>query len=156
MSESGDGRRYLEDYEAGQTQTYGAYTLTEAEMLEFAAQYDPQPIHTDPAAASESHFGGLIASGWHTACIAMRLAVLEGYLQDPGVIAGVGIENLRWPAPVRPGDTLTVREEILETRPTESDPSVGVLRLEIVVLNQDDEEVLTMEWIDLVERRGAG
>lgn len=155
MSGSGDGRRYLEDLAPGQTETYGRYELTAKEIVAFARQYDPQPFHTDEARARETRFGGLIASGWHTTCIAMRLAVLEGYLQDVAVVAGIGVEDLRWTAPVRPGDTLTVREEILETRPSESDPSLGVLRLEIEVLNQDGESVMTMDWIDLVERRAG-
>lgn len=156
MSELEDGRRYLEDFEAGQTQTYGAYTLSADEMVAFAEQFDPQPMHSDPERAQETRYGSLIASGWHTTCIAMRLAVLEGYLQDLAVVAGVGVENLRWTAPVRPGDTLTVREEILGAEPTEGDPGLGLLRIEIVVLNGDGDEVMSMDWIDLVERREAG
>jgi acyl dehydratase len=85
----------------------------------------------------------------------MRLAVLEGYLQGIAVVAGVGVESLRWTAPVRPGDVLTVREEILEASPSDGDPSVGLLHIEIEVLNQNDESVMSMVWIDLVERREA-
>lgn len=155
MSEPADGRRYLEDFAPGQEETYGCYELTADEIVAFARQFDPQPLHTDPERAAESHFGGLIASGWHTTCIAMRLAVLEGYLQDVAVVAGVGVESLRWTAPVRPGDILTVREAILGTRPSEGDPSLGLLDIEIEVLNQEDESVMSMVWIDLVERRAA-
>lgn len=153
MDDPGDGRRYIEDFEVGQTQTYGAYTLSADEIVSFAEQFDPQPMHTDEAAAAETRYGGLIASGWHTASIAMRLAVLEGYLQDLAVVAGVGIEHLRWTAPVRPGDTLSVREEIVEVGPSASDPSQGLLHIEIVVLNQEGDQVMSMVWIDLVERR---
>jgi acyl dehydratase len=151
-----DGRRYLEDFAAGQTQTYGRHPVNAEEIIAFACQFDPQPLHTDPEAATASHYGGLIASGWHTTCIAMRLAVREGYLQDIAVVAGVGVEELRWTAPVRPGDVLSVREEILGTKPSASDPSQGLLRIEIEVLNEADESVMTMEWIDLVERREPG
>lgn len=156
MDDGPTGRRYLEDFEPGQEQTYGRYQVTAEEIRRFARQFDPQPFHTDPDAAAASHFGGLIASGWHTACIAMRLAVLEGYLRDIAVVAGIGIEGLRWTAPVRPGDVLTVRETILGTRPSTSEPSQGLLRIEIEVVNSDGESVITMEWIDLVERRPHG
>lgn len=153
MSDPPDGRRCLEDFEAGQARTYGRYEVTADEIIAFARQFDPQPVHTDPEAAAESRYGGLIASGWHTTCIAMRLAVLEGYLQEVAVVAGVGVEGLRWTAPVRPGDVLSVREEIRGTEPSASDPTQGLLRIDIEVLNGDDESVMTMEWIDLVERR---
>lgn len=153
MSGPTDGRQYLEDFATGQEQTYGRYEVTADEIVWFASQFDPQPFHVDEEKARETRYEGLIASGWHTVCIAMRLAVLEGYLQEIAVIAGVGVEGLRWTAPVRPGDVLAVREEILGTTPSASDPAQGLLRLEIEVLNQDDRSVLTMEWIDLVERR---
>lgn len=156
MSDPPDGRRYLEDFAAGQEQRYGRYEVTTEEIRAFARQFDPQPLHTDPDAAAASHYGGLIASGWHTTCIAMRLAVLEGYLRDLAVVAGVGVEELRWTAPVRPGDVLTVREEICGTKPSASDPSQGLLRIEIEVCTDDGESVMTMEWIDLVERREPG
>lgn len=156
MSDPPDGRRYLEDFAAGQEQRYGRYEVTTEEIRAFARQFDPQPLHTDPDAAAASHYGGLIASGWHTTCIAMRLAVLEGYLRDLAVVAGVGVEELRWTAPVRPGDVLTVREEIRGTKPSASDPSQGLLRIEIEVCTDDGESVMTMEWIDLVERREPG
>jgi acyl dehydratase len=145
--------RYLEDIEIGETREYGAYTITESDLVAFAKRYDPQPFHVDRDAARETPPGHLIASGWQTACIAMRLAVLEGYLRDVAIVTGVGIDALRWTESVYPGDTLTVREEMLDKRPSESDPSRGVLRIEITVVTADDREVLTMEWIDLVKRR---
>jgi len=155
MTRQGDDRRYLEDLVVGETATYGDYTVTADEIVAFARQFDPQPMHTDPEAAAASPFGGLIASGWHTTCLAMRLAVLEGYLTDLVVVAGVGVEALRWTAPVRPGDTLRVREEILSTRPSRDDPTTGVLHVGIEVLNGDDVSVMSMEWIDVVARRPA-
>ena len=147
--------RYLEDFEVGERDEYGSYTVTEEEIVDFAEQYDPQPFHVDREAAREAFSGELIASGWHTACIAMRLAVLEGYLQDAAILTGVGVERLAWSEPVRPEDTLSVREEIADKRPSESNPEHGILRIEITVFDQDDREMLSMEWIDLVERRGA-
>jgi acyl dehydratase len=145
--------RYLEDIEIGETREYGAYTITESDLVAFAKRYDPQPFHVDRDAARETPPGHLIASGWQTACIAMRLAVREGYLQDVAIVTGVGVDELRWTESVYPGDTLSVREEMVAKRPSESDPSRGVLRIEITVFTADDREVLTMEWIDLVERR---
>lgn len=143
---------YLEDFRVGDTDVYGNYTLTETEIVQFGRRYDPQDIHTDPEAAKQSVYEGLIASGWQTVCLAMRLAVERGYLHDAAVVAGIGVENLRWTNPVRPGDTLRVREEIVETRPSESDPDRGVLKVDIRVFNQHDETVLNMIWIDVVYR----
>jgi acyl dehydratase len=146
--------RYLDDFSTGESDTYGNYTLTEREIVEFAERYDPQQMHTDPHAAERSHYDGVVASGWQTACIAMRLAVEEGYLRDAAVVAGVGVEGLRWKRPVRPGDTLRVREEIVGKRPSESDPDRGILEIEIQVFTQNGTEVLSMRWIDIVERVG--
>lgn len=147
--------RYFEDFRIGETHEYGSYTLSEKEIIDFAEKYDPQPFHTDPKAAKEMFTDGLIASGWQTACVAMRLAVEEGYLQNIATVVGVGVDNLTWSEPVRPGDSLWVREEIVEKRESESSPDQGVLRIEITVFNQQDTEVLSMDWIDLVERRAS-
>ena len=147
--------KYLEEFRVGESAEYGEHTITEAEIVAFANRYDPQRFHVDPGGAEASVHGGLIASGWHTTCLAMRMAVEHGYLRDAAVIAGVGVENLRWERPVRPGDTLRVREEIVGVRPSESDPDRGVLTIEIRVFNQDDREVLSMDWIDVVRRRNG-
>lgn len=144
--------RYLEDYHVGETDEYGAYTVTEEEIVCFAEQYDPQDIHTDPDIAEESQHNGLIASGWQTACIAMRLAVDHGYLDELAIVGGVGVENLQWLHPVRPGDTLWVSEEIVSCQPSESNPDQGILKVDVQVFNQDDVTVLSMVWVDIVQR----
>ncbi|MFA9418183.1 MaoC family dehydratase [Natrinema sp. HArc-T2] len=143
---------YLEDISAGATIHCGEVTVSADEIVEFAQQFDPLPIHTDPEAASESRYEGLIASGYHTLSLSVRLLV-EEVRSDRAVIAGIGIDNVRWHAPVRPGDTLAVETTIVETRPSESDPTTGIVHEEISVLNQSGTEVLSLENRELVERR---
>ncbi|MFB6191729.1 MAG: MaoC family dehydratase [Haloarculaceae archaeon] len=115
--------RYFEDIEAGQSHDLGSHTFTEAGITAFAREYDPQPFHVDPEAARESSFGELIASGWHTASVCMRLLV-ENYLNDTASAGARGVRELRWHAPVRPGDTISCRVEVLETEPA-SNPHIG-------------------------------
>nr|WP_282594718.1 MaoC/PaaZ C-terminal domain-containing protein [Halomarina salina] len=102
---------YFEDIEVGHSRDCGSVTVSCEELLSFAEQFDPQPIHTDPEAAAESMYGGLIASGWHTAALSARLLV-EGYMNETASLSGRGMDDLRWHAPVRPGDTLSVRVEV--------------------------------------------
>jgi len=144
--------KYLEDFQVGDTDEYGSYTMTEEEIVGFAEQYDPQDVHTDPEAAEETRYDGLIASGWQTVNIAMRLAVEYGYLEDLAVVAGIAVESIEWNQPVRPGDTLRVEEEIVGRNPSESDPEQGVLEIEITVFNQNDVPVLSSVWVDIVHR----
>lgn len=145
--------RYFEDFEIGETVEHGSYTVTEEEIVEFAEQYDPQPFHVDRAAAEESMFGGLIASGWHTASICQRMAI-EGR-SDTASMGGRGVDDLRWHLPVFPGDTLSVTVEVLEKRPSESNPEMGHMDVEITGRNQDDDAVVSWTVLGMYERRGS-
>ena len=145
---------YWEDFTPGQTEDIGRHTFTEPEMIEFARQFDPQPFHTDPEAAKQSFFGGLIASGWHTCAIAMRLMV-QKYIGQAASAGSPGVDNIRWRAPVRPGDTITYRRVILASRPSESKPDLGLLQTRTEALNQRGEIVMTMEGWGLFRRAPA-
>jgi acyl dehydratase len=145
---------YWEDFTAGQTDEIGRHTFSEQEMIEFARQFDPQPFHTDPEAAKQSFFGGLIASGWHTCAIAMRLMV-QKYIGQAASAGSPGVDNIRWSAPVRPGDTITYRRVILASRPSQSKPGLGLLQTRTEALNQRGEIVMTMEGWGLFRRAPA-
>lgn len=132
-----------EDIVVGEPATLGHVTAERDEMIAFANRYDPQPIHTDPDAAATSHFGGVVASGWYTASLCMRVLV-EEVLAESTAMGALGLEELRWPAPVRPGDVLEVTNEVLEKRPSESRPSTGVVRSELVATRRD--ETVVLEW----------
>ena len=133
----------FDEFHAGQVLTYGPATLSEAEMLAFAREYDPQWFHTDVDRAKTGRWQGLIASGWQTCGIAMRLAA-EGALRGSESFGSPGLEYLKWPAPVRPGDTLTLVAEVLEVRRSERQPTLGILRWHWRLLNQDDIVVLEL------------
>ena len=145
--------RYFDDYQAGTVEEYGAITVSEEEILEFARRYDPQPFHIDPEAARRSPYGGLIASGWHTSALMMRM-LTEHYL-GASSLGSPGIDELRWPAPVRPGDTLNLRVSILETRLSRSKPDRGILRSRVQVVNQDGAIVLDATAVNLIAVRDA-
>jgi acyl dehydratase len=130
---------YLEDLSVGQKFRSRAYLVTEEEIKAFAGQYDPQPFHLDEAAAQNSFFKGLAASGWHTAAITMRLLVES--VDISGGLIGAGIEHLRWFKPVRPGDTLLLECEIITLRKSASNPEKGVVKVKHVVYNQHEESV---------------
>jgi len=144
--------RYFEDYQPGVVYEYGHIEVTEPEILEFATRFDPQPIHVDPAYAATGPFTGLIASGWHTAGIFMRLFA-DHYLSRVASLASPGIDELRWPAPVRPGDRLRLRATILEARPSRSQPDRGPVHTRGELLNQDDQPVLSLMAMNLLRRR---
>jgi acyl dehydratase len=131
--------RYFEDYVPGAAYEYGHTTVTEAEIVEFASRFDPQPIHIDPAYAAAGPFGGLIASGWHTAAIFTRMFV-DHYISHAASLASPGVDELRWPVPVRPGDRLRMRATILEARPSKSKPDRGIVRTRCELFNQDDRQ----------------
>jgi acyl dehydratase len=135
--------RYFEDFAAGDTLALGSHTVTAAEIVAFAQQWDPQPFHVDEEAAQQSVFGGLIASGWHTAALWMRLYV-DSLLGAASSQGSPGVEELRWLAPVRPGDTLTGRLEVLETTPSSRRPDRGTVRIRAEMVNGDGVVVLTM------------
>jgi acyl dehydratase len=145
--------RYFEDYHAGAVYEFGYATLEDEAMLAFARQFDPQPIHLDPAWAASGPFGGLIASGWHTAGIFMRLFA-DHYLSRIASLASPGIDELRWPAPVRPGDTLRLNTEITQTRQSQSKPDRGLVFTRARLLNQGDQVVLSLTAMNLLRLRG--
>ena len=147
-----EAHRYFEDYVPGSVHEFGSAVVEEAEIVEFARRYDPQPIHTDPQWAHSGPFGGLIASGWHTAAIAMRLLV-DQYLSPAASLASPGIDELRWLRPVRPGDELRVRVTVIEARPSRSKPDRGLIRSRIEVLEAGGSAVMTMIGLNLVRRR---
>jgi acyl dehydratase len=133
--------RYLEDFAAGQRfGGAGRVRIEKARITDFASEFDPQPFHLDEQAARDSIFGGLAASGWHTAAVTMRLLV-ESDLRPAGGIVGAGFDEFRWPRPVRPGDELRVESEVLEARPSKSRPEQGVIKVRTTTLNQRDEAV---------------
>ncbi|QKY21568.1 MaoC family dehydratase [Halolamina sp. CBA1230] len=132
---------YFDDIAVGDTDEFGSYDVTEEEILKFAGQYDPQPFHTDPDAAAETIYGGLIASGWHTCAMTMRLLV-DGHFDDSAAMGARGVEELRFPRPVRPGDSLSVRTEILEKSVDSADR--GTVRVRSETVTDDDELVLSM------------
>src|ERR1700674_2423454 len=133
--------RYLEDFAAGQTFGAGRLRIEGERALAFAAEFDPQPFHLDEAAARRSIFGGLAASGWHTAAVTMRL-MIETELKPAGGFVGAGLDECRWPRPVRPGDELRVECEVIDVRPSKSRPEQGLIKIRTTTLNQDDEAVL--------------
>ena len=132
--------QYLEDFTTGQTFGSGRLRISPERIKTFAAEFDPQPFHLDEQAANETLFGGLAASGWHTAALTMRLLV-ESELKPAGGIIGVGFDELRWPRPVRPGDELRVQSEVLEVRVSKSRPTQGFIKVRATTLNQHDEPV---------------
>ncbi len=146
--------RYLEDFAIGQTFGSGRLRVDAARIKTFAAEFDPQPFHLDEAAARDSVFRGLAASGWHTAALTMRLLV-ESELKPAGGIVGAGFDEFRWPRPVRPGDELRVESEVLEVRPSRSRPEQGLIKVRTTTLNQNGEAVQISIGNLLVPRRGA-
>ena len=144
--------RFFEDYKPGDVYEFGTVTVTEREIIDFAKQFDPQYFHVDPQKAVHSRFGGIIASGWHTAGLAMRLYV-DQYLSHVASLASPGVDEVRWPNPVRPGDTLRVRVTILEARLSRSKTDRGIVRAKIEAINQKDELVLSMIGISIIGRR---
>ncbi|WP_448187314.1 MaoC family dehydratase [Azospirillum sp. sgz301742] len=143
---------YLDDLKPGDRFPGGSTTVSEQDILAFAGQFDPQPFHLDPEAAKDTLFAGLASSGWHTAALTMRMIVDSPHKLAGGTI-GMGVESLQWPRPVRPGDRLSVESEVLEVRPSLKRPDQGVVRMRVVTVNQNGEEVL--RWVAnlLVQRR---
>jgi acyl dehydratase len=144
--------RYLEDYVPGAVYEYGSVTVSEAEILDFARAFDPQPIHSDLEFAARGPFGGLIASGWHTAGIMMRMLV-DHYLSRVASLASPGLDELRWPAPVRPGDSLRLRATVVEARRSRSKPDRGLVRTQSELINQNDEIVLRVTAMNIIGAR---
>ena len=146
--------RFFDDFTPGSTETYGPIAVTKDDIVSFAREYDPQPFHTDEEAAKGTFVGTLIASGWHTCALNMRL-IADGFLLDAASLGAPGIEEVQWLKPVRPGDALRSRATVMEARDSKSRPEVGLVHFGFEVVNQSDEAVLRQRnWI-LLGRRGA-
>jgi acyl dehydratase len=146
--------RFLEDYTVGATYVCGSFTVTEDEIIQFASLYDPQAMHINRDLAAKGPFGGVIASGWHTVARTMRL-VVENFLPHDG-LAAPGIDELRWPRPVRPGDTLTLHATVQEVRPSRTRPDRGLVHTLLEVLNQNGDVVMSMKPMNFVRTRNPG
>ena len=145
-------KMYFEDFKAGDEEAFGRYEVTREEILEFARKYDPQPFHLDDELARKMHFGGLVASGWHTCAMTMRM-VVEKLTEQGTSLGSPGVNKIRWLKPVRPGDILRVHMTVGEARASKSRPEMGSVEIFQKVLNQMDEVVMTMEVIALYMRR---
>lgn len=146
--------RYFEELKIGDRFATATVTVTEADMIAFARQFDPQPFHLDAEAARGSVFGRFVASGWHTAALTMRL-IVQGEVQPAGGMIGLGVEKVEWPQPVLPGDTLRAVSEIIELRPSRSRPDRGLVKIRTTTFNQRDESVQVMTSLQIVLRRPA-
>jgi acyl dehydratase len=146
--------RYWDDIKEGEVVELGSRTLDKERMVAFAREFDPQPFHTDEKAAEASIWGGLIASGWLTGSVLMRI-FYDGFLKDTASMGSPGLDELRWLKPVRPGDTLTVRLTVLETAASRSKPDRGIVRSLMEVLNQHGEIVMTTKGVNFFKRRPA-
>ena len=146
---------YWEDFKVGDTELMGEKLVDKAEVIAFATAYDPQPFHIDEEAARRSFFGGLIASGWHTCGMVMRM-MCDSYLNKSASLGSPGVDNVRWLKPVRPGDTIRATRQVLETRASSSKPDIGIVKSRWDVHNQKGELVMTMEGIGMFRRRNPG
>jgi len=144
--------RYFEDYIPGEVHEFGSVIAEQDEIIAFARRFDPQPFHTDLEAAKESPYGGLIASGWHTASMAMRLLV-DNYISRVASLGSPGVDEVRWRKPVRPGDTLSIRITVLESKLSRSKRNQGTVRSYIEALNQDREVVMTWRGMGMFRCR---
>ncbi len=147
--------RFLEDYHVGDSAELGTVQVTEDEIRAFAVRYDPQPFHVDPAAAKRSPYGGLIASGWHTAAMMMRV-IVDHFVDAETCLGSPGLGPIRWKVPVRPGDVLRMRARITDNHRSKSKPEIGTVTFEMEALNQRDEVVMVVEnWLAIVRARPA-
>jgi acyl dehydratase len=147
--------RYFEDYVPGLTVDCGSFSISEAEIIAFAKEYDPQPFHVDPVGAADGPFGGLIASGWQTTSLMMR-GLVENFLDGQTSLGAAGVDEIRWPRPVRPGDTLHVRATVAEARRSRSKPDRGIVRSVAEVTDQAGETVMRMTAINFIRARDTG
>ena len=147
-------QRTFEDYPVGSVALYGPIHVDEAEVIDFGQRFDPQDFHTDPVKAAKSPFGGVIASGWHTGSMMMRVLV-DRYLSRTAGMGSPGMDELRWTAPVRPGDRLWVKVAVVEARRSESKPDRGLVRILIEVLNDKGVIVMSVKAMTLVRSRSG-
>ena len=143
---------YFEDFKVGDKTLLGSITVDKAEVIEFAKRYDPQPFHIDEAAAEKTMFGGIIASGWHTCAMGMRILV-DSSLGQAASLGSPGVDEIRWLKPVRPGDVLTYHRTVLEVKPSQSKPDRGAVNSLTEAVNQHGEVVMTMKGWGLFGRR---
>jgi acyl dehydratase len=143
------GLSYFDDYALGSTYECGSVSIDQASMVAFAKEFDPQPFHVDPVAAAAGPYGGLIASGWHTAALVMRLLV-ENYLAAESSLGSAGLDELRWPHPVRPGDTLRVRATVVESRRSLSKPDRGIVKTVVEATNSGGATVMRATAINFM------
>ena len=146
---------YWEDFPTGRVVELGSVVVDEAEVLAFARRYDPQPFHVDPEAAKASIYGGLIASGWHTCAMVMRL-MCDSHILESASLGSPGVDKIRWLKPVRPGDTLTGRMVVTEARASQSKPDRGTVYSRWEIFNQHGEQVMSMEGMGMYRRRNSG
>jgi acyl dehydratase len=148
------GLRYFEDYALGTMYECGSVSVDQASIIAFAKEFDPQPFHVDPAAAAAGPYRGLIASGWHTSALVMRLLV-ENYLSAEASLGSAGLDELRWPYPVRPGDTLRARATVVESRRSLSKQDRGIIKTVVEAVNQDGRTVMRATAINFMLVRPA-
>jgi len=146
------GLSYFDDYALGSTYECGSVSIDQASIIAFAKEFDPQPFHVDPVAAAAGPYGGLIASGWHTAALVMRLLV-DNYLAAESSLGSAGLDELRWPHPVRPGDTLRVRATVVESRRSLSKPDRGILKTMVEATNSGGATVMRATAINFIRVR---
>jgi acyl dehydratase len=148
------GDRYFEDYAPGSVFEYGEVRVDEAAIIEFARRFDPQDMHVDPEKSASGRFGGLIASGWHTVALMMRL-LADNFLPREASLASPGIDELRWLQPVRPGDVLRIRVSVLDATRSRSRPDRGMVRTLVEVLNQRGEVAMSLKPMNIIACRSA-
>lgn len=146
---------FLEDFIIGEVKTFGSHKVSEEEIVSFAAQFDPQPMHLDAAAGKASLLGGLAASGWHTCAILMRL-ICDGFLLRTASLGSPGITENKWLAPVFPGDTLTLRRTVMESRTSRSKPEMGLVTFRFELLKPDKTVALDQVCVIMIGRRNPG
>ena len=141
--------RYFEDYVAGSVYEFGPIKVERGQVISFAQQFDPQEFHTDPESAKNTEFGGLIASGWQTACLTMRLFI-EHYISKVASLGSPGVDEIRWKIPVRPGDELSIRVTVLKTKRSKTKPDRGIIHSFIETMNQNKEVVMTVKPVNFL------
>ena len=146
--------RYFEDFQTGQELPLSPHTVTRAEIVAFAAEYDPQPFHLDESAGADTLLGGLAASGWHTCALFMRM-MYDGWLSESASMGSPGVDTLKWMRPVRPGDTLSGRSVVLETQASKSRPDRGFVRVRHEIVDARGELIMVLENPIMVSRRAA-
>ncbi len=146
---------YWEDFQPGAVTVYGPRLVTREEIVAFAAEFDPQPMHLDEEAARKTLLGGLAASGWHTCCVFMRI-VADGYILDSSSMGGPGVDEVRWLRPLRPGTNVRVRATVVESRPSKSRPEMGLTKFSYEMLDESDAAIMTLTTTHMFGRRQPG